>query len=792
MKMNQSTKKTGLLLSLLTLLIWWFSLPDPLFRSPTSTLLESKEGILLSAIIADDGQWRFPAQADTVPHKFAQSIMAFEDEYFRYHAGVNPVALGRAMWQNLRAGRVVSGGSTLNMQVLRLALSANQRHRSRSVWNKLVETLLAVRLELSYSKDEILQLYTANAPFGGNVVGLKAAAWRYYGRTPEQLSWGEMATLAVLPNAPSLIYPGRNQDLLRLKRNRLLHKLWKTDVIDSVSARLAQLEPLPQKPFPLPQTAFHLLSRAVKEGHKGEQVATTIEAGLQEQVTRKVVQHHALMSLNQIHNAAVVVFDIAANEVVAYVGNVPELAAEHSPSVDIVAAPRSTGSILKPFLFAAAQHEGLLLPRTLLADIPTKIAGYTPENFDRTFRGAVPAHQALAWSLNVPAVRLLQDYSYPAFLEKLRQLGISTMSQPADHYGLSLILGGAEANLWELTSLYAGLVRTVQYYTENSGHYAEGAFDPPAYLHVKIEQAKVPQQKQYTTLLSAGACWQTLQALTEVTRPDEEKGWQQFSSSQAISWKTGTSFGLRDAWAIGVTSRYAVGVWVGNADGEGRPGLVGTQAAAPLLFEVFRLLPAAAALPVPYDDLEQISVCAQTGHRAGMYCPQPDTMRVALAGLQTEACPYHFLIHTNASGTMQLTANCAGQAMLKAEARLVLPPLQEWYYKRYHPEYQTLPPFAPGCQAEAAPNMAIIYPHNLTQLFLPKEMDGTLGKVVFEIAHRKPDQTIFWHIDDTYIGQTANFHKMELQLPAGDHLLTLVDENGEELKRMITFLVSEK
>jgi penicillin-binding protein 1C len=300
-------RSTIIWLALLSLFsAFWFSLPDPLFKSPTSYVIDDAAGELLGASIAKDGQWRFPYNG-SVPAKFKECIIAFEDKRFESHPGVDPLALGRAIRNNSTGKYATSGGSTITMQVIRLAT-----HHKRNLWNKLLEMIMAVRLELGYSKNEILALYASNAPFGSNVVGLDAASWRYFGRTSDKLSWGEMAALAVLPNSPSLVHPGKNRLLLLKKRNKLLDKLATQGTIDSTTAALAKLEPMPDKPVSLPQLAPHLLEKFKSENRSivNTRIRTTIKSELQEQVNTILEQHHNVLKANGINNIAAVVLDV--------------------------------------------------------------------------------------------------------------------------------------------------------------------------------------------------------------------------------------------------------------------------------------------------------------------------------------------------------------------------------------------------------------------------------------------------------------------------------------------------
>ena len=319
--------------------------PMPKFKAPLSTVVEARDGSLLGARIADDGQWRFPS-SEKVPEKFKKALLTFEDRYFFYHPGINPVALVRAFRDNIKAKEIVRGGSTITMQVARLS----RDNRSRSYSEKIIEMLQALKLEIFKSKKEILRIYTANAPFGGNIVGLEAAAWRYTGKSPADITWAEAAALAVLPNSPSLVYPGRNQETLKTRRNVLLQKLFKREYIDSLTLVLALDEPLPGEPKPLPSKAPHLTDLFYIK-NRGERIRTTIDPILQERTADIINSHQKELAGNFIFNSAALIVDVPTGEVLAYVGNsANEGLSEHGGDVDIIRSLRSTGSILKPIL----------------------------------------------------------------------------------------------------------------------------------------------------------------------------------------------------------------------------------------------------------------------------------------------------------------------------------------------------------------------------------------------------------------------------------------------------------
>lgn len=768
-----------LLAFFLVFVVFWFSLPKQLFTDPTSTILYSSEGDLLGARIANDGQWRFP-DLEKTPMKFEKSLLAFEDQYFYWHPGVNPISLSRAIVQNIKADRVVSGGSTISMQLVRIS----RKGKARTVYQKVIEMILALRLELRYSKQEILSLYASHAPFGGNVVGLDAASWRFYGRSSDELSWAESATLAVLPNAPALIYPGKNSERLRQKRNRLLDKLYDLEEIDSTTCELAKLEDIPSKINHLPRIAPHLLDRAHKD-HRGERVSSSIDYSLQQRVNQIVRKHQKNLEANEIHNLAVLVLDTEYGKAIAYVGNTEKTDKEnHGNQVDIIHSRRSTGSVLKPFLFASMLNEGEILPNTLVPDIPTQIAGYSPKNFNLSYDGAVPAQKALARSLNVPSVRMLRDYGVERFHFFLKKFGMHTLNRPANHYGLSLILGGAEGSLWDLCGMYASMTRILNHYNYNGGTYFSKDIRNPIYINEEINKGKKDSQ----SLVKASAIYQTFEALLEVNRPDGENGWKSFSSSQKIAWKTGTSFGFRDAWAIGTTPKYVVGVWVGNADGEGRPGLTGVGVAAPVLFDVFNLLPKGEWFEQPYPEMELVPICRKSGHRAGRWCEEVDSTWICTQGLETEVCPYHRLVHLDQSKCFRVNSNCEKVSNMIHQSWFVLPPAMEWYYKKRNPLYRPLPPFRNDCVGTESTTMELIYPKGNDRIFVPIDLDGTRGKVVFEMAHHDPEMKVYWHLDGEFVGTTCSLHQMELSPKEGEHLLTFVDEQGSTLYKKFTIV----
>lgn len=754
--------------------------PRQLFPAPCSTLLYSAEGELLGARIAPDGQWRFPA-ADCLPNKFVDCLLTYEDKRFFYHPGIDPAAIFRAIRLNGKAGRVVSGGSTLTMQLARIA----RGNQDRTFYEKTIEMCWALFLETTYSKQEILNLYASHAPFGGNVIGLETAAWRYFGRSASELSWAESATLAVLPNSPALIHPGRNRKQLKEKRDRLLASLQKKGVLEETEYELACMEPLPEAPLPLPNDAPHLLERLAAE-QPGQRIQTSVRQALQRQTQALVNRYAREYSSNHIYNLAAIVADVETGEVLAYAGNATYPADERRGNqVDIITSPRSTGSILKPFLYAGMLHDGLLLPSMLVSDVPLNINGFSPHNYNKTFYGAVPAHVAIERSLNVPLVRMLSQYNTGRFMSLLKSWGMTTLRFSEEHYGASLILGGAEGTLWDLSGMYASMSRVLKHYRTYNGRYHPADIHPltpfPAERKEPI-RSLTDSRLTDKALLSSAALWYTFEAMSALNRPEEEADWQQFESMKRIAWKTGTSYGGRDAWAIGTTPRYVVGVWAGNASGEGRPGLTGVGNAAPVLFDLFSLLPGGEWFDLPYDETLPMAICRNSGHKASPYCEQTDTLYMPLSGNNTGICPYHKLVHLSADGRYRVNSSCESVDRMISRPWFVLPPAQEYYYRNYHIDYIPLPPVKPGCGQDLNRQIELIYPEHNSILYLPKGFSGKSEKFIFKAAHARRDATIYWHLDESYLGETTENHQISCSVSQGKHLLTLIDNEGNQKK----------
>ncbi len=780
---------SGIFFSILFILLFVFSLPKPLFNDPYSIVVLDENGEILGVKISEDGQWRFPETTD-VSHKFETCILTFEDKRFYKHLGVDPFAILRAIKLNIQQKKIISGGSTITMQVIRLS----RKGQSRTIYEKIIEIFLATRLELSYTKKEILNIYASHAPFGGNIVGIEAASWRYFGRKPDQLSWAENAMLAVLPNSPTFINTATNRNILKSKRDKLLYSLFELGHITKTELELALEEPIPDHPSPYPMHGYHFTELVAKYHHESDsKILTTINIDLQRKANNIINRFNTRYSQNEINNIACLIVDIETGAIKTYIGNGDISSDIPEKAVDMVKAQRSTGSILKPFLYSAMLTAGEILPKTLLKDIPTKMGSFSPENFTKNFDGAVPADEALARSLNIPFVYMLKEYGIIRFLYILKSLGFKNINKSSEYYGLSLILGGAESSLWNICSAYASMARSLKHYTICNSRYNTSDYHEAIYTLKQLDNLQKGQIKK-TSFLSASSIWLTFEAMTSVNRPGQEKMWKKFSSKQKVAWKTGTSYNFKDAWSVAVTPDYVVGIWVGNASGEGRAGIIGLSVAAPVLFEILNILPDYDSwFNIPYDEMIQMPICSQSGHIASQNCQHTDTMWIPATGINSPSCPYHKSISLDITGKYRVNSNCYPVDQLVQKSWFVLPPIMETYYRKYNSWYQNLPPFLKGCEQQSSQTkeiMELIYPNQLSRVLIPVELSGDTLPAVFKVAHRDNNAKIYWYIDTKYYGYTQDFHEMGFKLPAGKYKLNLVDNKGNMTSKR--FVVVEK
>lgn len=746
---------SGLGVLLLVFLVW----PVPGDELKYSRSVYSAEGTLLSAQVSGDGQWCLPLEED-LPEAFKTCIIEYEDAWFYWHPGINPVSMAKAFYAYLSKGRVVRGASTLPMQVMRMRF----KNANRSILNKLSESISAIKYSLTRQKSTVLKDWSQMAPFGGNTVGVRSAALRYFGRDFAQLSWAEYALLAVMPNSPTAVNLSVNRDKLTVKRDFLLRKLCDKKYFPKEDLEIYLSEELPASFIALPDDAPYLLDFLSKKYPGKYLFRTTITFDMQREINDMIEKEVSITRQDDIRNGAAVVIDLQNNTLLAYTGNVRYNQDRSRNYVDIIQRPRSYGSLLKPFLYAFALEEGAILPGEMLFDIPTVIGDFQPKNFDETFRGAVTADEVILSSLNVPAVRLLNQVGLPAFYNMLQKLKPTGLDKGTGHYGLSLILGGGETSLWEMARLYKGMALNYL-----------GRSHP--YNQVAILQGE--SNPAYPTFdFSSAAIAHVVNTMADIRRPREERFWFTFDDQNKIAWKTGTSFGHRDAWCIGFNGKYLVGVWMGNENGEGRHDLTGIVRSAPLMFQIFKALPANQWFKTPpvAKANKTISVCLDSGKLAGKHCKKTSKKRVEKESFRWLPCRFHEIVWVNQIGQLS-SASCAPGG--HADTIFLLPPEVEYYYKASHMFYKGLPVSDPGCASGTA-NLSLIYPNEGVKIFVPKGENGQSGSILAKAHHSIADSKLYWFLDDKPIpGHQGYDDKVRPISPKpGHHTLTVIDPMG--------------
>ncbi len=753
----------------LSLLLFYFVVPLNLdrFRDYSTMVLDNDDQIL-RVFLNDQEQWCLPPINDNViPTKLETTVLTYEDRSFFYHLGINPWSLLRAFYLNIKYGKVISGGSTITMQVVRMAAQ-----NPRTIPYKLLEIFQALKLEIKFSKSQILKMYLNHAPYGRNIIGIRAAALKYFGREPENLTWSEAATLAVLPNAPGLISPGKQQQKLISKRNRLLETLLQRGIIDEATCNLSKLESVPDIVYMLPMLAPHLSRQAAQEANSTI-IHTTLNKQIQRDTESILTQQAEYLQSIGINNICALICKTKTGEIAAYCGSQDFWDIDRNGQVDGVQAARSPGSTLKPFLYALSMDDGILLPETRLNDVPTYFGAFSPENVGKNYDGLVTAHEALVRSLNVPAVRLLYTYGLVEFYESLKAAGISTLFRRSNEYGLTLIIGGAEANLFDLAGLYRGL--------GNGGRFS------------KLYWNKTEKFKNEIQIISPGASYLTLDIMQDVIRPGSEYYWHQYEDQWPLAWKTGTSFGNRDAWAIGINPEWTIGVWVGNFTGEGNPALSGAATAGPILFDIFNSLPKDTAKNWFSPPLQQtrVSICKDSGYLATENCPDKLDVWAPLNMKPLKFCPYHKKRFLNDAETFTVCSHCWEEENYHEMCTLEYPPIVAKYLRKRGQIVPKILPHNLQCdRIRQDKTIEIIYPTKGSVIYIPKDMGGIKQKLTIKIANRNRQSRIFWYLDSIYLGTSDDEDDMSLDITKGHHKLYITDEFGNDAE--VSFKVISK
>ncbi|RED95307.1 penicillin-binding protein 1C [Marinoscillum furvescens] len=736
-------------------LLLYVALPiHPKISPDYSQVILARDSTFLRVFLNSDEQWCLPPTLQkTIPVKLEAALLNYEDQHFYRHPGVNPVALLRAVYLNTKHGKIVSGGSTLTMQLGRMI-----RNKPRTIFQKIQEILLAFHLEIYYSKDELLAMYLNHAPFGSNVRGYLAASYRFFDKPPHQLSWAEASTLAILPNAPGMIFPGQAQKKLLAKRNQLLSRLYEKGTISKETMELSILEPAPEEVTPFPLAAPHLTEHIHQYNHLPI-VRTTLDADLQREANFFVKQHSSRLQESGIDNACALIIHNETGEIRSYVGSQDFNDLSKSGRVDGILASRSSGSILKPFLYAMAIDEGHILPNTLIHDLPTYFQSFSPNNASERFSGIVPAATALVHSLNIPAVRLLNAVGLHKFYTNLKLAGVQSLFRPADEYGLPIILGGAEVTPWDMGRLFRGM--------------AIGGTFPNIHYSITDLENRAPK------VLSTAASYLILDQLQELIRPGLEFYWKKYGNQRKIAWKTGTSYGHKDAWAIGSTPDWTIVVWVGNFDGSSNKNLSGMRSAGPLLFNLLQLLPEDKNpwFEVPLQESVLVKTCKTSGFYATANCP--DTLSIAPKHMKPmSVCSFHEKIWVTDDERYQVCSHCWSHDRV-AKEMLNYPPDVNYYLRKNGGLASYTPPHNPKCPTRQAGSLLkILYPSQNSNIFVPQDFDGTKQAVIGRVAHQHVSKKLYWYMDNELIGKTERSPTLPLQLTKGSHILSVTDTEG--------------
>jgi penicillin-binding protein 1C len=732
------------------------------FNTSYSIQVLDQDGKIIHAFLSKDDKWRLHIDTPELTPLLKTTLLHKEDKYFHYHFGINPFAMLRAAGANFRSGKRVSGASTITMQVVRLL-----RPNKRTYTNKIVEAWRAIQLELHYSKSEILQLYFNLIPYGGNIEGIKAASLLYFGKSPQLLSLGEITLLTIIPNRPSSLRPSKQNASLQLARDQWLvkmrdAKLFKPDIIEN-----ALEEPVHMYRRAAPSAAPHLAWRLKREYPDMQVLHTSLRSNLQYQIEAQVSNYiKPLRSLN-IHNAAILVINNETMQVEAYVGSADFNNRYDGGQVDGIRAIRSPGSTLKPILYGIGFDLGLITPKKILYDVPTNFSGYQPENFDQRFNGRVTTSFALANSLNIPAVQILKDVGTTPFITKLAKAGFKTIEKQSKDLGLSMILGGCGVTLEELTRLF-------------SCYAQEGNLVPIAYLRQKH---KVESGEQ---IISQEAAYMVTDILSQVTRPDLPTNFENTFRLPKIAWKTGTSYGKRDAWSIGYNKKYTIGVWVGNFSGEGVPELNGANIATPLLFSVFNTLDYNSSkgwYSIP-ENLSLRKVCAESGSPPADFCIHQITDQYIVGISSNKICSHMKWVFTDLTGEVAYCSYCMPAKGVEKRAYPNNSPELIAYQELNHLPYQRLPKHNPLCERvfyEGEP--LIVSPNSESEYYIRADEPQQL-QLACQAANDVEE--VQWHVNDLPIGKSLPHAGLFFSPPLGRVKISCSDDKGRSSSIWIT------
>jgi len=749
----------GVLYSLLALLLAFICL-DILFplpnTKPYSKVIYAKDGTILTAYLSKDDKWRMETHLNEISPYLIKAIIAKEDKWFYWHPGVNPIAVVRAFVQNLVTGKRVSGASTITMQVARMLEPGD-----RTYLKKIEEMFRAFQLELHYSKKQILEMYLSMLPYGGNVEGVKAASYIYFDRPPGKLSLAQAILMAVIPNDPNNLRVDRNEANALTLRNEWIRKFMKEDVFKKSDSKDALQEPIIARRYEIKNSAPHF-SLYVAQNFAGDEIRTSLVPSIQKTAEKLLLNYVKRVRSKQVSNGAVIIIDNKTNSVAGYCGSADFYDNNTSGQVNGVIAVRSPGSTLKPILYSMAFNQGLLTPQMRLLDLPTDINGYAPENYDLKFHGWVTAKFALMNSLNVPAVRLLQKVGLDNFFSVLEKGGFDDIAENEKSLGLSVILGGCGVRLEQLASFYT---------TFANG----GILYPLNYL-----ASRKKDKKNSIRMFCPGAVYLTSQILTSNERPDFPAEFLSNTNLPKIAWKTGTSYGKRDAWAIGYNPDYTIGVWMGNFAGTGAPELSGAEMAVPLLFELFNSIdykPRKLWFDKP-NDVRERKVCSETGLLPSKYCKSLIKDYYIYRVSPNKRCDLYKPVYVSDDEKMSYCTECLPDSGYKIVAYPNYDPELTLWFLRNNIPFKRPPPHNPYCTALlSGKGPKILSPSADYNYYIEK---GS-GEQVMMMAASDPSVAVqYWYVNDKYYAKTKPGNKLFFTPTTGPVTITCLDNLGRK------------
>ena len=764
-------KKLLLAVAVITALVFLFVISDLCFPLDThidySTVITDCDSNIIYAGLSPDDKWRMYTPLEEITPALKKTIIFKEDRFFYYHFGVNPVSVFRALLNNLKSGKRTSGASTISMQVARLL-----EPRERTYLSKLIEIFRAMQLEWHYTKDEILQLYLNLVPYGGNIEGVKAAAMLYFNKMPEQLSIGEIAALSIVPNRPNSLRPGENNDLLIRERNKWLGRYLKAELFPAQDIQDALGEPMKAYRHELSRYAYHICQRILGSVRKKHTIYTTIRSETQRKVETLVKEHVQRWYFRNVKNAAAVVIDNKTGDIIAYAGSADFFNEEDAGQVDGVRAVRSPGSTLKPLIYGLAFDNGIVTPKSVISDVPVYYSGYEPENYDGKYHGLVNVEFALSNSLNVPAVKIMHELGTGQVLESLIKAGFRQIRADRDNLGLSVALGGCGVTLEEMAYLYytlanRGVLKEVRFLKE----------DKPA-GRKKRKRIRVAAKSDTISILSEEAAYMVTEILTKVTRPDLPLEWQNSANLPRVAWKTGTSYGRRDAWSIGYNRNFTIGVWAGNFSGTGVPELSGAETAAPLLFNIFNALDYGSEenwYEAP-EGLKSRIVCSASGQIYSGFCNDLVIDWYIPGVSPVRPCEHMKEVYVSPDSSVSYCMSCRPRLGYITALYPNYDPEVIAYYETYKINYKKIPPHNPECERIFSGKAPVITsPLDGAEYYID-ETDTM--QVALSCNASNDVEKIFWYINKRFYRSAQPNSKIFFSPAEGKTEISCSDDKG--------------